>query len=873
MKRSLLLLFWCVVLAAWRGNAGGAEGALRLAVRGEAPVYTLVLDAPVQAVRQGAGELQRVVRQAVGVELAVAESWNGRHIVLGYGERARQAGLSLDGIRADGYGLAVRGESLYIYGVDQDVRDFLTVSNSGHSQVGTYHGVLEVLERFLGVGWYMPGPLGEEIPEAGEFVVPGDLAVTDNPHFSERFLNTASGGSASGQRAYMERLQRQGLFEHLHVDEKAWAETAAYARHLRLGTTRGLAVAHAWHQWVPAVQANAWVEESYGQSHPEYYALRHGKRQASYRGSAHGGQLCVSNSAVAKVYAANVVRYARRTGERDFSLSDNDGGEHCECDGCLAMDPPGADGSLTDRLGRFANRVAELATVELADLRFGLYAYHSTRTPPVATTLHPSISISDVYNHLPHLYLQAEARGAMLHDLRGWRRSCSRVVLTTYYQGEGFWSFPWSTWKIQDWLLKELASSPASAGIRMNYCGPGNLAPVGISGADHYVFARLLWHPEQDAAALADAFYQGAFGPAAGAAVREYFELIDEAMVAAARLRPLEGAHVRTAAHGLPDFLDAYRRIRPACAVLVARAAAAVAGDTAGRQWRVDRVVRGWRYLELTLDAIALADAARQAAGVERQAAWERAIAAGQARMAFVLDRANTYAVAAAAVDQYNRYVPLGDVRELPAGEGLQAVPARVAGQPALDGTMGDAVWSAATLLEPFKHNRSLQTPEAATQVRVARTTDGLLVSFACQEPLMADLRPARDAVDLWSGDVVEFFFYPGHDTTTFVQYSVNPDNLGRVVCQRGDQGIDNTFAPAWRSAAVRRDDGWNVEMFIPWQGLLLDGEPTAGSAFYVNFFRERYAGGRTELSGWSPTGSSFNTPARFGRMLFKAGR
>ena len=124
------------------------------------------------------------------------------------------------------------------------------------------------------------------------------------------------------------------------------------------------------------------------------------------------------------------------------------------------------------------------------------------------------------------------------------------------------------------------------------------------------------------------------------------------------------------------------------------------------------------------------------------------------------------------------------------------------------------------------------------------------------------------DPEQIWNGEVVEVFLLPTSKMDTFMQFSVNPNGLGKELIHRGDQGTDLNWKTAWKYAAAKGADGWNVEIFIPWDSLGLSKAPTPGTEWNADFFRERYSSG-SELSAWAPTGAGFAQPTKFGQIKF----
>jgi len=871
MKRFLLLPAASFSLVHLALSSSACADDLEIARDGASRYEIVVAANASQAAREGAAELRRLMRVVAGVELSVAaDATEGRRqIVVGAHPRAAAAGVSAAGLKADGFRMRAVEGNVYLLGEDRDLGHFFWINNNESSHGGSYFAVIEFAERFLGARWYFPGPLGEEAPPRARIAVPSDLDVTQEPRFAHRYLDVVT----SKTHESLKKLQTQGVVDGDYFDAASAAEATRWGRRLRLGNNSNLNVQHSWYWWVPAEKPNSWTPRAYGKEHPEYFALRNGQRAARYRGAggAHGGQLCVSNPDVARTYAENVIAYAKRTKTRSFSLSANDGGEHCECAHCRAWDLE-KDGNgepiLTDRLMRFANAVAERVTAAVPDATFGVYAYHETRAPPRTIRLHPAITVSDVYNYLPSLFVHPASRTLMEADLRGWRTQSEKVVLTSYYLGEGFWSLPWSTLEIQGWLMNLLREYPSSLGVRMNYVGSGDLPPMGMLGADPWVLSRLLWNPNQSVEALAREYYLGAFGPAAGPLLQEYFETSGRALAREAAKRPLEGRHAGSSVFGAPMIEAAYSSVREPCASLIRRATAAVSEREERYRWRVDRVARGWRFVELTLDAIEAARTAGKTTGSGRKDAWEKAIRLGQERRALAASPESRFALAPYSMDLMDKAVPLGLVTEMPTGGELLLRAPRMDAAPVVDGRLDEPVWNRAAESSSFRENARGGAAAVKTQVKIFACAEGLAVAFECEEPRMHALKAAKDAATLWSGDVVEIFLVTGGGMDSFSQFAVNPDGLARAVAHRGDRGADLDWKPAWKYAARKSTDGWCAEILIAWKSLGCDGPPPGETVWPADFFRERYTDAQ-ELSGWSPTGGPFALPFRFGRLQF----
>lgn len=124
--------------------------------------YVIFYDARApESVREAGRELRRVLQAATGAELPVVQQPGEFTIVLGDTAETRRAGIVAAELPDEGFGLRTQGHHLFIAG--RDTRDGEFTAGGGGSD-GTYYGVMEFLERAVGVRWLMPGPCGEDIP-------------------------------------------------------------------------------------------------------------------------------------------------------------------------------------------------------------------------------------------------------------------------------------------------------------------------------------------------------------------------------------------------------------------------------------------------------------------------------------------------------------------------------------------------------------------------------------------------------------------------------------------------------------------------------------------------------------------------------------
>ena len=65
--------------------------------------------------------------------------------------------VDIKGLQPEGFVIKTDGDDLFIVGRD--------ATDTGLQVAGTFYGVCEFLERYLGVRWLMEGPVGEVAPK------------------------------------------------------------------------------------------------------------------------------------------------------------------------------------------------------------------------------------------------------------------------------------------------------------------------------------------------------------------------------------------------------------------------------------------------------------------------------------------------------------------------------------------------------------------------------------------------------------------------------------------------------------------------------------------------------------------------------------
>lgn len=185
----------------------------------------------------------------------------------------------------------------------------------------------------------------------------------------------------------------------------------------------------------------------------------------------------------------------------------------------------------------------------------------------------------------------------------------------------------------------------------------------------------------------------------------------------------------------------------------------------------------------------------------------------------------------------------------------------RLAGAPDVDGVLQPGEWDSATRIDGFFGAEDGKPAARPTTVLLGHDGANLLVAVLCGgQPRPQAVDRAHDG-SVWEDDAVEVFLQPG-GTGAYYHLAVNA--AGSRYDARCAPGIDAGWNGSWQAAARSGEDGWAVEMVIPFASL---GARPEG-AWRVNFGREEADTGSATC--WSPTFGGFHTPGRFGEVVFR---
>lgn len=526
---ALLALGW---VAAGPAPAARAETYL---VRDGKPLAEIILaEQPARMAKLAAGELQEYIRRISGATLPITTTPTAGcpvQVFVGRSRHTDRLNVSPEGLDSDAFRL-VSGENwLALLGLDQDFvprepygrshadrprvlkewdaitgeawdNPFAVLFKSYHPELGLWEGdgrgslnaVYEFLRR-LGVRWYLPGPLGEIVPEADSIPLPTVDAVV-RPDFAVRHL-------------YFYYHQ----FFLASKEEVLWQ--------LRLGLNLGqerLGLGPPGHGTL-AVHCRDEVK----QAHPEYFALWGGKRAVDHMG---GGAPCLSSEGL---FQANV-RYVRALydvyGQPMVSVAPADGYVTlCQCDLCKGKGTPerGWHGQLSDYVWGYVDRVARELYKTHPDRKVNCIAYGAYLLPPDRiATLSPNLAVTIC--RWRSGFHDPAVREQYAQWTKAWREKLPsrELYVWDYYlhsrpggatEGVPVY-FPHA-------IAEDLRSLRRVSGgdfIEVYRNWKPDKLPWEALAANHlnvYVTSRLYWDAQRDVDALLEEYYTLFYGPAA----------------------------------------------------------------------------------------------------------------------------------------------------------------------------------------------------------------------------------------------------------------------------------------------------------------------------------------------------------------------
>jgi hypothetical protein len=343
---------------------------------------------------------------------------------------------------------------------------------TGGSPQSVLYAVYEFLEKYTGCDWY--SPTVENIPASKTVSIQTPLNYTYTPEITTRTVHS---------RLFYDYPD---FADKMRVTHEAFPGYVPEAR------------VHTFNRFLPA--------RNFFKTHPEYYALRNGKRQHT--------QLCLTNKEVLQHVTDSVAAWFARYPEAGvISVSQDDNTLHCQCDDCRAIDEE--EGSASGTMIRFVNAVA----ANFPDKTISTLAYQYTRKPS-KTKPADNVLITLCSIECDRSAPIEEKCNDFAADLIGWKEMTDNIRIWDYTTQFTNFLAPFPNIHTLQSNIRFFRDNHATWVFEQHSHHPSELFEL-----RSYLTAKLLWNPDMDASEIITDFVNGYYDEA-GVHVKNYIDLV-----------------------------------------------------------------------------------------------------------------------------------------------------------------------------------------------------------------------------------------------------------------------------------------------------------------------------------------------------------
>lgn len=431
-------------------------------------------DAP-PADAYAAQEFQTLFKAASGIELPIVtvHKGSGQNVFIGTSQMLSDAGL--------GFHEAVMGSEEFRIVARNDV-----IAIAGGQPRGTLYGVYTFLEDYVGVRFLTADHT--HVPRLPPQEMVGPVERTYAPPLSFRWSY------------YGETNRSAMLAARLRIN--TISGDAKYG-----GTTGQSLINHTFGAQIPS--------SVYGRQHPDYFALRDGKRLADVSDDWTKGQPCLTQPDVLKIVTEAVLNDLKAHPDKEnISVSQNDNTKNCQCPNCQAIDE--REGTPMGSLLEFVNAVADRVATDHPNVKVGTLSYWYTRKPPKSIKPRPSVQIQLCSIECCMLHaindLSCEKNVQFCKDMDEWSKLTENIFIWNYNTNFSNYLLPCPNLRVIEPNIRYFVDNGAK-GIFMQ--AAGNSTGAELSDLRNYMMANLLWDPTRSGQKLMDEFLDLHYGPSA----------------------------------------------------------------------------------------------------------------------------------------------------------------------------------------------------------------------------------------------------------------------------------------------------------------------------------------------------------------------
>ena len=345
----------------------------------------------------------------------------------------------------------IKGNKKYIHLKNNSdfLTDYMSLSFSeysitvqGNNSKMLSYGVYEFLENFLGVRWYSTDLT--VVPEITSFNIPLDKEIIYKPSVTTRTVHS---------RLF---YKDSSFADKLKVSNEAFPNYVPNAR------------VHTFHRFIPY--------DKFYDNHPEYYALRNGKRLAT--------QLCLTNEKVLEIVKDSVASFFKKHDlSTVISVSQDDNTQYCMCDSCSEIHE--REGSPAGSMIYFVNQIAK----SFPNKTISTLAYQYTRKPPI-TRPESNVLITLCSIECDRSVPIDEGCKDFQKDLQGWSKLTQNIRIWDYTTQFTNFLAPFPNWATIKPNINLFVNNNAKWIFEQHSNNPSELFEL-----RSYLMAKLLWNP------------------------------------------------------------------------------------------------------------------------------------------------------------------------------------------------------------------------------------------------------------------------------------------------------------------------------------------------------------------------------------------
>jgi hypothetical protein len=440
----------------------------------------------VTPVQHAAHELAHFLQQVTGADFPIIVTTTPSPrpmLVVGPGAVQRQLcpDLRLDNLKPDGIVLESRHGNLFL---------------AGDEPRGTLYAVYTFLEDTVGCHWW--SAQASTIPHRPTLTVP------------EQHVR------------YIPPLEYREPYWWGALDGDWAVRNKANGSNERLDAMRGGKISYASPPGFVHTSAALVPVDKYAKDHPEYYAMRDGKRIV---GDTPYCQLCMTNPDVRRIVTEQVLQdLAKNPQASIISVSQNDCDRHCLCPDCKKLEEE--EGSPMGPLLDLVNYVAAAVAPKYPNVAVDTLAYQYTRKPPLHLKPLPNVIIRLCSIECDFSQpLTSASNKAFAADIVGWSKICQRLYVWDYATDFSAYISPYPNLRVLTPNIKFFVEHGVKGIFEEGaYQSPG----AEFAELKAWVQAKAMWNPNLDNQQLLNEFVAGYYGPAAPF-IGQYINLLHDA--------------------------------------------------------------------------------------------------------------------------------------------------------------------------------------------------------------------------------------------------------------------------------------------------------------------------------------------------------